>query len=122
MSPLGQVPALPGACTPNSTLVISAAPARWASCDINQDRYFQISPLDLGVGVQEYVLRSLSLFSPAIVIGAVALIAVTTARAWHPDLTRLTALAGRAAARTPGPLPGWPPRKRRESCARPADC
>jgi hypothetical protein len=67
--------------------------------------YFHISPLDLGVGVQEYVLRSLSLFSPAIVIAAAALIAVTTARAWHLDLTRLTALASRAAARAPGPLP-----------------
>ncbi len=49
--------------------------------------YFHISPLDLGVGVVEYVLRSLSLFSPAIVIAAVALIAVTTVRAWDLDMT-----------------------------------
>jgi hypothetical protein len=39
--------------------------------------YFHLSPLDLGVGVSEYILRSLNLFSPALVIVAVLTIAVT---------------------------------------------
>jgi hypothetical protein len=67
--------------------------------------YFHISPLDLGVGVVEYVLRSLSLFSPAIVIAAVSLIAVTAVRAWDLDLTKFANRANRAVARVPGRLP-----------------
>jgi hypothetical protein len=41
------------------------------------------------------VLRSLSLFSPAIVFAAAALIAVTAVRAWGVDVTRFVTLAGR---------------------------
>ena len=44
--------------------------------------YFQVRPLDLDVSVVEYILRSLTLFSPAIVIAAVVLISVTAARTW----------------------------------------
>jgi len=62
--------------------------ARWG--------YFHLNPLDLGVGVVEYVLRGLDLFSPAIVILAVLFIAVTAARAWDLDLTRFTARTGKA--------------------------
>jgi len=67
--------------------------------------YFHINPLDLGVGVLEYVLRSLSLFSPVIVIAAVALIAVTAVPAWDLDLTKFAHRANRAMARVPGRLP-----------------
>ena len=45
--------------------------------------YFQVRPLDLDVGVVEYMLRSLTLFSPAIVIAAVVLIAVAAVRTWR---------------------------------------
>lgn len=51
--------------------------------------YFQVRPLDLNVSVVEYMLRSLSLFSPAIVIAAVALIAVIAVRAWGIGQTKL---------------------------------
>ncbi len=44
--------------------------------------YFQIRPFDLGVGVVEYMLRSLSLFSIAIVPAAVVLIAAAAVRTW----------------------------------------
>jgi hypothetical protein len=57
--------------------------------------YFHLDPLDLGVGVVEYMLRGLDLFSPAIVIFAVAFIAVTAARTWDLDLARLTTRMGK---------------------------
>jgi hypothetical protein len=55
--------------------------------------YFHVRPLDLDVGVVEYVLRSLSLFSPALVFGAAGLITATAVRAWSLDATRLVTLA-----------------------------
>jgi hypothetical protein len=42
---------------------------------------FHLNPLDLGLGPQEYALRSLSLFSPVIVLFAVLLIVVMSVRA-----------------------------------------
>jgi len=44
--------------------------------------YFHISPLDLNVGIVEYMLRSLNLFSPGVVLVAVGVIVVTAVRAW----------------------------------------
>lgn len=43
--------------------------------------YFHLTTLDLGFGTLEYVLRSLNLFSPDLVIAAVVLIAVMSVRA-----------------------------------------
>jgi hypothetical protein len=57
--------------------------------------YFQVRPLDLDVGIVEYMLRSLSLFSPAIVFAAVPLIAITAARAWGLNLTKAVTFADR---------------------------
>lgn len=56
--------------------------------------YFRVRPLDLDVGIVEYVLRSLSLFSPVLVFAAAALIAVTAVRAWGLDVTKFGTLAG----------------------------
>jgi hypothetical protein len=42
--------------------------------------YFHVRPLDLDVGIVEYILRSLSLFSPSLVFAAALLIAVTAVR------------------------------------------
>ena len=47
--------------------------------------YFHIAPLDLGVGIVEYMLRSLNLFSPALIIAAVPITVVAAARAWCSD-------------------------------------
>jgi hypothetical protein len=58
--------------------------------------YFHLNPLDLGVGIVEYMLHGLALFSPVIVILAVLFIAVTAARAWDLDLTRFTVRTGKA--------------------------
>jgi hypothetical protein len=55
--------------------------------------YFHVSPLDLDVSIVEYMLRSLSLFSPGVVIVAVAVVALAVARTWDLSLTRLARLA-----------------------------
>jgi hypothetical protein len=67
--------------------------------------YFHLSPIDLGVGVVEYVLRSLSLFSPVIILAAVAFIAVTAARAWDMDLAKYAAYADKVMARVGSRFP-----------------
>jgi hypothetical protein len=38
--------------------------------------YFHLNPIDLGVGIPEYLLRCLALFNPLIVIATVAIIAI----------------------------------------------
>jgi hypothetical protein len=65
--------------------------------------YFHVRPLDLDVGIVEYMLRSLSLFSPALVFAAVPLIAVTAVRAWGLDVTKFMTLTGhRVISHLPG--------------------
>ena len=62
--------------------------------------YFHLSPLDLDVGVVEYMLRSLSLFSPDLVIAAVVIVAITAVRAWGLDRTTFARdVAGKITAR-----------------------
>ncbi len=87
-----------GLVVANSSLLVAALVYMgWAYTEALYG-YFHVSPLDLGIGIPEYVLRSLSLFSPAIVIAAVAFIAVMAVRAWPLDLAKLVAFAGRAMA------------------------
>jgi hypothetical protein len=63
---------------------------------------FHLNPIDLGFGPQEYALRSLSLFSSAIVIIAVLFIVVLSVRAWWEPQGALAVLA--AARRAPRPV------------------
>jgi hypothetical protein len=51
--------------------------------------YFHLSPLDLDVGIVEYMLRSLSLFSPDLVMVAVVIAAVAAVRTWGLERTPL---------------------------------
>jgi hypothetical protein len=51
--------------------------------------YFHLSPLDLNVGIVEYMLRSLNLFRSGIVLVAVGIVAVTAVRGWGLDRTQL---------------------------------
>ena len=80
--------------TNSSLLVAVLVYMGWAYTDALWG-YFHLNPIDLGVGVVEYMLRGLDLFSPALVILAVLFIAVTAARAWDLDLTRFTARTGK---------------------------
>ena len=60
--------------------------------------FFHLNPLDLNIGIVEYMLRSLDLFSTAIIIIAVLIIAVTTIRAWGLGKTRFAQQAVSVAA------------------------
>jgi hypothetical protein len=44
--------------------------------------YFHVSPLDLNIGIVEYMLRSLNLFRSGIVLVAVGVVVVSAVRAW----------------------------------------
>ena len=57
--------------------------------------YFHLNTLDLGFGTLEYVLRSLSLFSPTLVVVAVAVIGIMSVRA-RGDAGAAVAAAARA--------------------------
>jgi hypothetical protein len=60
--------------------------------------YFHIRPLDLNFSIVEYMLRSLALFSTAIIVVAVALIAVTAVRTWGLGKTKFVRFVAGAAA------------------------
>jgi hypothetical protein len=57
--------------------------------------YFHVRPLDLGIGIVEYILRSLSLFSPAIVFAAATVVIAVALRGWGPNLAKLAARTAR---------------------------
>lgn len=61
--------------------------------------YFHVRPLDLDVGITEYILRSLSLFSTSLVFAAALLIAVTAVRTWGLNITKIAAIADHRIAR-----------------------
>jgi hypothetical protein len=96
----GRAPASPargiaGLVVANSSLLVAVLVYMgWAYEDALYG-YFHVRPLDLDVGVVEYVLRSLSLFSPVLVFAAAGLIMVTAVRAWGLAGTRFVTLAGR---------------------------
>ena len=49
--------------------------------------YFHINPFDLDIGIIEYMLVSLNLFSPVLVVTVAILVLVSVARTWHLDRT-----------------------------------
>ena len=71
--------------------------------------YFHVRPLDLDVSIVEYMLRSLTLFSPGVVVAAVGVVAVTAARAWGLGQTRFVGLV---AFRTRARIAAVPPFRR----------
>jgi hypothetical protein len=58
--------------------------------------YFHIDPLNFGAGLSSYVLHSLSLFSPSLIVVAVLVIVVFSSRTWPPSSIR-PSLRGRVA-------------------------
>jgi hypothetical protein len=57
--------------------------------------HFHLSPLDLGAGISEYLLRSLNLFSQDLVFAALIIIIVAAARTWSVDAASLAQPARR---------------------------
>jgi hypothetical protein len=94
--------------------------------------YFHLSPIELGVGIPEYLLSCINLFNPLIVIATVAIIAVLAtsgrtaalATAAAPRVRAAIAVfarraAKRAAGKAAGRLPGMPQLRRLLSRAMP---
>jgi hypothetical protein len=69
--------------------------------------YFHLNPLDLNLSIQEYILRSLDLFSTTIVIVAVAFIALAAARSWSLGKTKFALLAADTAATRMSAIPAF---------------
>jgi hypothetical protein len=69
--------------------------------------YFHLSPLDLNISIVEYMLRSLDLFSTAIIFVAVAIIAAATIRTWGLGKTRFAQLAVDTAATRLAAVPAF---------------
>ena len=64
--------------------------------------YFHVSPLNIGVGVTEFLLSSLHLFSPALIVTAVVVIAISAAADADTALMKGAAqVARKAVARAP---------------------
>ena len=68
--------------------------------------YFHLSPLSLDVNLVEYMLRSLRLFSPDLVIAAAVIAALAAVRAWDLGRTRFMALAADRAMARISAVPG----------------
>ena len=102
----GSVPPSPargiaGQVVANASLLIAVLVYMGWAYDDALYGYFHVRPLDLDVSIVEYMLRSLALFSPTIIVVAVVLIAVTAVRAWGLGQTRFVRLAvGAVTART----------------------
>ena len=71
-----------GLIAANATLVVGVLVYMGWAWDTAFLGYFHLSPLDLGVGVSEFILRSLDLFSPALVMVAVLVVVTTATRPW----------------------------------------
>jgi len=71
-----------GLVVANSSLILAILIYMGWAYDDYLFGYFHLTTLDLGFGPLEYALRSLSLFSPAIVLAAVVLIAIMSVRVW----------------------------------------
>lgn len=72
----GVIRGIAGVVAANTSLVIAILVYMGWAYEASLYGYFHLSPIDLGSGIIEYLLRSLALFNPVIVILAVALIAV----------------------------------------------
>jgi hypothetical protein len=95
----GVVRGIAGVITANVSLVVAILVYMGWAYEQSLFGYFHVNPVDLGAGIPEYLLRSLTLFNPGIVIVAVAFIAVlatsgqvvSAARAYGPRVRAATA-------------------------------
>lgn len=81
-APSSAVRSIAGLVVANSSLILAILIYMGWAYDDALFGYFHLSTLDLGFGPLEYALRSLSLFSPDLVVVAVVLIAIMSVRAW----------------------------------------
>lgn len=88
-----------GLVVANSSLILAVLIYMGWAYDDALYGYFHLRTLDLNFGTLEYALRSLSLFSPDLVIVAVAFIAIMSVRVWARPVA---AIAVTARARVTG--------------------
>jgi len=89
----GQLRSIVGLVVANSSLILAILIYMGWAYDTALYGRFHLTPLDLGFGPQEFALRSLNLFSPAIVLVVVALILLLSVRVWG-DLAAAAARTG----------------------------
>lgn len=89
---------LPGLIAANVSLIVAVMVYMGWAYDNSLYGYFHLSPGELGFGVQDYLLAALSLFKPAIMIAAVALIAAVVAATRGGSLARAAMLLIRKAS------------------------
>ena len=80
VAPPSAVRGIAGQIVANTSLLIAVLVYMGWAYDNALYGYFHLSPLDLDIGVVEYMLRSLSLFSPDLVIITVVIAAVSAVR------------------------------------------
>lgn len=88
-----------GLVVANSSLILAILIYMGWTYDNYLYGYFHLRTLDLGFGPLEYALRSLSLFSPDIVLAAVVLIAIMSVRTWGGPTAIIAAFARAPVAR-----------------------
>lgn len=82
-----------GLVVANSSLILAVLIYMGWAYDNALYGYFHLNTLDLGFGTLEYVLRSLSLFSPALVVVAVAATVIMSVRARDKEVAAIAAAA-----------------------------
>jgi hypothetical protein len=98
-APPSAVRGIAGQVVANTSLLIAVLVYMGWAYDDALFGYFNLSPLDLDVGIVEYMLRSLSLFSPGLVLVAVVITVVAAVRSRKLARTTFARLDTKAAAR-----------------------
>jgi hypothetical protein len=96
-----------GQIVANTSLLIAVLVYMGWAYDAALYGYFHLNPLDLNISIVEYMLRSLDLFSTAIIFVAVAIIAAATIRTWGLGKTRFARLAADTAATRMSAVPAF---------------
>lgn len=99
----GSVPASPargiaGLIVANTSLLIAVLVYMGWAYDDAFYGYFHLNPIDLNFSIVEFMLRSLDLFSTAIIVVAVVITAVAASRSWDLGKTKVIRRAAGAAA------------------------
>ena len=106
ISPPSPARGIAGLVVANASLLVAVLVYMGWAYDDALYGYFHVRPLDLNVGIVEYMLLSLTLFRPGVIVIAVGVVAVTAGRTWGLERTRFArSVAGWSQARTSS-LPG----------------
>ena len=98
-APVSPARGITGQVAANASLLVAVLVYMGWAYDNALYGYFHLSPIDLNVGIVEYMLVSLTLFRPGLVVIAVGVAAVTAVGTWNLDRTKFVlSVASRAGA------------------------